>query len=133
MSYLISDSNSTVKQKTLSTLNLALKEVQYNELIQEKTNYLIIVIDRDLTSFKDIIIRNVRASQYVIGVWSTTALTSYLPKDIKDLLDSLLCEDNIVLIPSLIQSYDTIIQLPDCSEEEIKDIKRVNCKTGKRL
>ncbi|MFX7296512.1 hypothetical protein ABTI66_07835, partial [Acinetobacter baumannii] len=66
-------------------------------------------------------------------VWAKSSSKKYLSKKLEDLFDSIICEDNIPLLNSILEKKKVILQTPDCLELETKEIIRVNCKTGKRL
>ncbi|MFV5405326.1 hypothetical protein VXQ92_11485 [Acinetobacter sp. 228] len=134
MNIILSQSDSRLKKKIINELNLEFSEYQYNAKLDEDTTNLLIVIDQNLSNFEEDILLKMRKSTQSIGIWSKNADRSYLPKKIHDLLDSLVCEDNLVFILKIIkETTQNIFQHPDCSEIEIKDIPRVNCRTGKKI
>lgn len=134
MNVILSQSDSRLKKKIIDQLNFELSEYRYNANLDENPTNLLIVIDQNLSNFEEDILLKMRKSTQSIGIWSKSANTSYLPKKINDLLDSLVCEDNILFIPTIIkETTQNIFQHPDCSEIEIKDIPRVNCRSGKKI
>lgn len=134
MNIILSQSDSRLKKKIINELNLEFSEYQYNAKLDENPTNLLIVIDQNLSNFEEDILLKMRKSTQSIGIWSKNADRSYLPKKIHDLLDSLVCEDNLVFILKIIkETTQNIFQHPDCSEIEIKDIPRVNCRTGKKI
>jgi hypothetical protein len=106
----------------------------FEETIDVNNQHIILIIDQNLQNFESSILQHIRESNFILGIWSIGASETYLPKTIKDLLDSLICEENIGFIPDIIKEVKkNIFQHPDCSEIELKQITRVNCRTGKKI
>ncbi|EXS21233.1 MULTISPECIES: hypothetical protein [Acinetobacter] len=133
MTIILYGKNSTLLNKIQNTLDKEYLSYLYTDNSNININELIILIDQDLHPFEEKILEKMRQSTYILGVWAKSSSTKYLSKNLEDLFDSIICEDNIPLLNSILEKKKVILQTPDCLELETKEIIRVNCKTGKRL
>lgn len=133
MTIILYGKNSTLLNKIQNTLDKEYLSYLYTDNSNININELIILIDQDLHPFEEKILEKMRQSTYILGVWAKSSSKKYLSKKLEDLFDSIICEDNIPLLNSILEKKNVILQTPDCLELETKEIIRVNCKTGKRL
>lgn len=134
MTIILHGTNSTtLTEKIKKVLTSPYTSNIYTENLDAKSQAIIVVIDQDLSLFQEDILVKIRSSLYTIGIWSQDASSNYLPKKLENLFDSIICEENINKLNSLLEKRNVLLQTPDCSEIEIKDITRVNCQTGKKL
>lgn len=133
MTIILYGKGSILLNKIKDTLDKEHLSYLYTDNSNININELIILIDQDLHPFEENILEKMRHSIYILGVWEKSSSTKYLPRNLENLFDSIICEDNIPLLNSILENKKVILQTPECIELETKEIIRVNCKTGKRL
>lgn len=104
MTILLCEQDSILKSKIQSVFKTPLLNHLYTENLDAKDQEIIIIIDQDLLPFQQEILNIIRQSIYVVGVWSNHASSNYLPKILEDLLDSIICEENISQLYSMADS-----------------------------